>query len=276
MRSSDEQRERPWWRPSWYELLPEVVLTAGLALFVIDETDAATSAFKSPRAIGIMVAAALAWIVGRVALARYCPWRAARTALFAVAAAGALAVVVLPAYNDKTVVEAFPGPPATDASEESTASMSATTAPATGVPTDMAAGESTFTSSPPPTTAASSTPTPTTTAVATAPVRLRSASFVGIDHRASGTVSIYGTSEGRHVVGLESFDIQPGPDYDVYVVAGSDRDDRDGGIRLDDLRGNQGTQYYEVPVDVNVGQGAWTVLIWCQTFGVPVANATPV
>jgi hypothetical protein len=107
-------------------------------------------------------------------------------------------------------------------------------------------------------------------------VRLRAASFVGIDHRAAGTVSIYATPDGRHVVGLEDFDIQPGPDYDVYVVPGSDRDDRDGGVRLDDLRGNQGTQYYEVPARVDVGRGEWTVLIWCETFGVPVANATPV
>ena len=82
--------------------------------------------------------------------------------------------------------------------------------------------------------------------------------------------------DGRHVLGLESFDIQPGPDYDVYVVPGPDRHDRDGGTRLDDLRGNQGTQYYDVPTDIDVGTGEWTVLIWCQTFAVPVANATPV
>jgi hypothetical protein len=98
---------------------------------------------------------------------------------------------------------------------------------------------------------------------------------MGIDHRAAGTVSIYRTPDGRHVVGLEAFDIQPGPDYDVYVVPGPDRDDHDGGTRLDDLRGNQGTQYYEVPAGIDIGHGEWTVLIWCQTFGVPVANATP-
>ena len=98
---------------------------------------------------------------------------------------------------------------------------------------------------------------------------------MGIDHRAAGTVAIYAAPDGRHVVGLEDFDIQPGPDYDVYVVPGSAREDRDGGVRLDDLRGNQGTQYYDVPAGIDVGRGEWTVLIWCQTFGVPVANATP-
>jgi hypothetical protein len=88
-------------------------------------------------------------------------------------------------------------------------------------------------------------------------------------------VSIYRTADGRLVVALEDFDIQPGPDYDVYVVPGSDRDDKSGGTRLDDLRGNRGTQFYDVPAGIDVGQGEWTVLIWCQTFGVPVANATP-
>ena len=51
---------------------------------------------------------------------------------------------------------------------------------------------------------------------------------------------------------------------------------RDSGTRLDDLRGNKGTQFYEVPANVDLSVGAWSVLVWCQTFGVPVANATPV
>lgn len=66
-----------------------------------------------------------------------------------------------------------------------------------------------------------------------------------------------------------------GPDYDVYVVQGSDRRDLGGGVRLDDLRGNQGTQFYDVPTGADLGDGPWTVLVWCQIFGVPVAHATP-
>ena len=59
----------------------------------------------------------------------------------------------------------------------------------------------------------------------------------------------------------------------MFVVPGTDRDDKHGGTRLDDLRGNKGTQYYDVPAGVGLEEGDWTVLVWCQTFDVPVANA---
>ncbi len=269
----DSQQVRPWWRPDWYELLPEAVLVAGLTLFLVDESDAATSAFKSGRAVTLMVAAAVIWIIARVVLARWFRWRLARTVVFGLAAVGVLAVVVLPAYDDETVVEAFPV-----LSPEAAATT--LSPPATPAPTAQAARPAgaapTTVSSPPSTTMTTTTTTTTTTTAPSEPVRLRSAPFTGIDHRASGTVSIYRAPDGRHVVGLETFDIQPGPDYDVYVVPGTDRHEPNDGVRLDDLRGNQGTQYYDVPDDVDVGDGAWTVLIWCQTFGVPVANATPI
>ena len=109
----------------------------------------------------------------------------------------------------------------------------------------------------------------------TEPVVLRSSAIQGIDHRARGTAVVYRQPDGSLLVGLEDIDIQPGPDYDVYVVPGADRDDTDGGVRLDDLRGNKGTQYYPVPNGLDVATGAWTVLVWCQTFDVPVAGATP-
>jgi hypothetical protein len=111
--------------------------------------------------------------------------------------------------------------------------------------------------------------------VATQPAALRTAALTGIDHRATGTVSLYRSDDGSHVVGLEQIDIQPGPDYDVYLVPGTDQQDPGDGIRLDDLRGNQGTQYYEIPAGTTIGDRSWTVLVWCQIFDVPVANATP-
>ena len=275
MTSESKPHGQPRWdRPRWYELVPEALLAASLLFFLIDEPDAATSAFKSGRAVGLMAAAAALWIGGRVVLARFLHARLARTALFALAALAALAVVVLPAYRNETVVEAFPLSP-TPATAASVTARSSPSPPPTTLPsptTPAAASEA-------PTAPSGTTPpssVPTTTIAPVEPVLLRSAPFTGVDHRASGTVSIYRAPDGRHVIGLESFDIQPGPDYDVYVVPGADRIDLDGGARLDDLRGNQGTQFYDVPADIAVASGEWTVLIWCQTFGVPVANATPV
>ncbi len=264
-------------RPRWYEVLPELTLATGLLLFLIDEPDAATSAFKSTRAIGLMAAAAVLWIGGRVVLARFLHARVARTALFGLAAVAALAVVVVPAYRNETVVEAFPVSPAPDDADTIVPAPSVPpAAPTTSPPPAPSAPVDGQFTAPSGTTPPTSTEPTTTTTAQTAPMRLRSGEFMGVDHRASGTVSIYRVPDGRHVIGLEAFDIQPGPDYDVYVVPGTDRIRTDGGARLDDLRGNQGTQYYEVPADIDVTTGDWTVLIWCQTFAVPVANATPV
>ncbi len=248
MDGSPPAGRRVWWRPTWYELVPELVLVAGLTWFLIDETGAATSAFKSGRAVMLMAAAVVVWLAARVLLARFVPWSGVRMAVFGVAAAGALTIVVLPAYDDKRVVEAFPLTVAPAVTPASTAVAVASTVPAT---------------------------LPATT-VAPEPLLLRTGPFMGIDHRAAGTVSIYRASDGHHVVGLEDFDIQPGPDYDVYVVPGSGQRGQSGGVRLDDLRGNQGTQYYDVPAEADLASGDWTVLVWCQTFGVPVANSTPV
>ena len=234
------------WGLRWWELVPEVLLAAGLSAFLVTETDAATSAFKSTRAIVLMAGVTLLWAVGRVVLVRWTRWPGLRLVVFGAAAAGVLGVAVLPAYDDTTVVEALPG---------------AVSDPAGASPTTV-------------TTAPASAVDPTTT-VPAGPVALRAAPLHGIDHRASGDAVVYRQPDGSHLVGLEDIDIQPGPDYDLYVVPGADRDDLDGAVRLDDLRGNKGTQYYAVPSDVDVAEGPWTVLVWCETFDVPIAGATP-
>jgi hypothetical protein len=229
----------------WWELLPELLLALGLGVFFVMETDAATSAFKSSKAITLMVVAGVVWIVARVLLVRYTHWPVLRLVVFALAGLGVLWIVVFPAYDDTTVVEALPVAPE----------------PAATVTT-------------PPVTEPGSSRTPTTTAPAT-PVAVRMSMFRGIDHRASGNVVVYRQPDRSLLVGLEDIDIQPGPDYDVYIVPGANREDIGDAVRLDDLRGNKGTQYYEVPAGTDVTTGEWTVLVWCETFDVPIAGATP-
>ena len=106
------------------------------------------------------------------------------------------------------------------------------------------------------------------------PVRVSTGELRGIDHDATGAASIFRVPNGPFVVALEDIDIEPGPDYRVYLVRGTDRESPGDGIELAGLRGNQGTQYYEAPADVTDAGAGWTVLVWCRAFGVPVANAT--
>ena len=82
--------------------------------------------------------------------------------------------------------------------------------------------------------------------------------------------------DGSFVVGLEGIDVEPGPDYKLYVVRGSGQErPGDGAVDLGDLKGNQGTQFYDVPAGTDLATGEWTVLIWCRAFAVPIAGATP-
>lgn len=266
------------WGLRWWELAPEVLLGAVLTAFLAVETSAATSAFNSGTAVALMAATALAWVIGRVVLVRFAPWPALRLAVFAVAATGVAAVVVLPAYDDTTVVETLSASPAgtTTTSPPMTAApgpppTTAASPPATGAPAPAA----TAPAAPVP---AATTPVPTAPAATVPPrgepVALRSSALRGIDHRASGTAVLYRQPDGSYVVGLEGIDIQPGPDYDLYVVRGTGREEPGEGVGLGDLRGNKGTQYYPVPAGHDLGSGEWTVLVWCQVFDVPIANAS--
>jgi hypothetical protein len=167
-------------------------------------------------------------------------WDAAILSGLAIAA---LLVLVVPTLRDTKVVEEFPAAAAEPTTPTSTPAGSPATTPA---------------DSP---------------ATAPQPVEVSTGVLRGIDHDATGTASIYRRADGSSVVALEDIDIEPGPDYRVLVVRGDDRTSPGDGPELDALRGNQGTQYYEVPPGTDPGAG-WTVLVWCRAFGVPIANAT--
>jgi hypothetical protein len=165
-------------------------------------------------------------------------------AILGAVAVAAIVVLVVPTLRDTKVVEEFPAAVAEPTTPSTTGR--GTTAP--GAPS-------------------------TTTTTAPAPVKISTGMLRGIDHDATGTASIYRRADGSAVVGLEDLEIEPGPDYRVLVVRGDDRTSPGDGSELDALRGNQGSQYYEVPAATDPGPG-WTVLVWCRAFGVPIANAS--
>ncbi len=215
-------------------LLPQAVLFGGMAVMLIVHPNAFTSAVHSTRALVVNAALLAGWVALSWALWR---WPRVYVGVLSVIAVAAIAVLVVPTLRDEKVVEEFP------------AAVAEPTQP-TLVP---------------------ATPTASKPAPA-APTRISTGTLRGIGHDATGAASVYERSDGSRVVGLEAIDIEPGPDYRVFVVPGLDQERPGDGRELDALRGNQGTQYYEVPSGTDVGPG-WTVLVWCRAFGVPVANA---
>ena len=227
------------------ELIPQYLLGVATLAFVATKLNAVRSAAESLQAVAILTAVGIAWLAFSFVLM---PWivrnQAVRVVLSSVVAIGLAWVLFANAYDDKKVVERLAG-------------LEARTATAT-------TPSATFDDA-----------TPTTTIAPAVPVRVRSAAFRGINHRAAGTASIIRQPDGTYVVGLEDIDIEPGPDYRVFVVPGNVTRPGDGAIELDKLRGNVGTQFYDVPRDVDPTDGEWTVLVWCRVFAVPIAAAVP-
>lgn len=106
----------------------------------------------------------------------------------------------------------------------------------------------------------------------TAPAVLGQGEFVSQGgHTVNGAAFVVGRPEGRLLV-LPELDSENGPDLHLYlspVANGS----VDGGVYLEPLEGNQGTQTYELPADVDLSVQR-NVVIWCERFSTPFGTAT--
>lgn len=111
----------------------------------------------------------------------------------------------------------------------------------------------------------------TSSAISALPIILKSGIFTGFDrlHNGSGTAKLI-QIEGKTYVRFEDdFNVTNGPD--LYVGLG-----RNGeyvkGSELARLKGNVGSQNYEVPAGTNPAD-IHEVWVWCEAFSVPFVRA---
>jgi hypothetical protein len=109
-------------------------------------------------------------------------------------------------------------------------------------------------------------------------VRVIEGTFSGRAHPGSGTAVVLNDgSAARFLRFEEDFVTDNGPDLNVYLVAGAGVED-DSGLFDDDfvdlgnLKGNIGSQNYEIAEDVDLERYD-TVVIWCVRFGVAFSAA---
>ena len=114
---------------------------------------------------------------------------------------------------------------------------------------------------------------PPTTALPPTAVRHSIGDLKGINHSASGTVSVIEAASGAWVLRFENFTVQGVPAPVLYVAEGDDVRDP-AGTNLGAFTATKGTTLdVALPDGVEPGDG-WTVLVWCEKFATPVANAT--
>jgi Electron transfer DM13 len=108
------------------------------------------------------------------------------------------------------------------------------------------------------------------------PVLVGSGRFVGLaGHSGTGDAGLFRNPDGSYALRFENFDIENGPDLEVYLVPGANRTSLDpGSIHLGALKGNVGNQTYDLAPGTDLVPGPYTALIWCERFTVEFVGAT--
>ena len=96
-------------------------------------------------------------------------------------------------------------------------------------------------------------------------------SFIDRSHPTEGSALVLGDGSGQRFLRLEDFRTDNGPDLNVYLSAAppdaAAGDFDDDFVDLGDLKGNVGSQNYEIPAGLDLDRYS-TVAIWCVRFGV--------
>lgn len=249
--------------PAWVAVavLAAVLVASGIWVAGAVVTDDATAAMAAT-AGWIGLAVVLAVLVGR-------RWRA-----FALPVVGAVLVtsagigggLLWTSRVDRVVVEDVL------VAADEPAATAAPTPPATRpAPAAELSAPAAERSAPVATPAASAVPGRTSRPAPARPVLVGSGAFRSGEHRTTGTAALLRRPSGAAVVTLTDLDTSPGPDLRVHLAAGP-AGGVGGGLDLGRLRGNRGTQQYEVPAGTDLRRyGA--VVIWCRAFTVAFGTA---
>lgn len=101
------------------------------------------------------------------------------------------------------------------------------------------------------------------------PIELVRGELGSLDHHTSGVARVLELADGARVLRFEGLDTSNGPDLYVYLTSNPPDGDEGGFdddyVSLGRLKGNQGDQNYDVPVDADLTRLA-TVVIWCDRF----------
>src|SRR5712692_5603760 len=110
------------------------------------------------------------------------------------------------------------------------------------------------------------------------PTLVAQGDFYNVVHEGKGKAEIFKLPDGSNLLRFEDFQVLNGPDLHVYLVPDEKINpdigkDIPGYVDLGKLKGNQGSQNYNIPANVDVSKFR-SVVIWCQPFRVPFIAAT--
>ena len=182
------------------------------------------------------------------------------------------------AATDTSVEEEMPEMPEMATSTTPT-TAAGTTSVATTAATEGEAPATTAVAATEPSTTLPPEPSTTLPPQPTGPVALASGNLMDADsfHQGSGQVVLYQLEDGSRIIRLEDIEVTNGPQLHVLLtpvhgLAGRDHLREAGYVDLGPLKGNIGSQNYEVPADYVIPDEL-TLVIYCVPFHVVFTTA---
>ena len=105
---------------------------------------------------------------------------------------------------------------------------------------------------------------------------MTSGAFVSLDHPTAGNAYLVVQPDGSRLLRIEDLDTDNGPDLRVVLnTAAAGSGDYGDLLELGRLKGNIGSQNYEIPADLDLAT-IQSVVIWCERFSAPFGEAPAV